>query len=307
MGFFPAPGVPQQPIRQVNRPRSLVSIVTHEEDAAVASEPARPQRHLIENGKGRKRAHTNDVTPMPAAQPLMSIESGSSLFGAPPVQMNPQPPVQVPQLGHKSPFSRGTNTALVVRKIPKELNVEEKIREHFERFGRLVHVEVNFGGAPDAALVRFGAPNEANAAYRCPESVFNNRFIRLYWFNGATGGGGLTSKRPIEAASGSAMSPKSEEPSLKRHVRERLEFKGAAPVPAQTGGAVVKQEILISKENKINEEAVDAGAAGKEVVAGDKTHVLSQAAMERKENQAAQNENLKVIFKRFTKLRLHTG
>jgi len=300
MGFYPGPNAPQQPMRQVNRPRSLVSIVTHEDDASGSSEPAlnapRLQRNPLENGKGRKRAHTNDVVPMGTAQPLMSMNSGSSLFGAPPpliTQFPPPPLLNQPQ----SPlFQKGGNTTLIVRKIPKELNVEEKMREHFERFGRLVHVEVNYGGASDSALVRFSAPKEAHAAYKCPQPVFNNRFIRLYWFNGPNVNVGQTSKRPIGMMEpvGAVLSPKSDEPSLKRHVRERLEFMGAAPMVQ----AALKHDILISKENKIQDEAqlMDAGGAEKTgVTPGEK---MQQAAVERKENQAMQSENLKVIFNR---------
>lgn len=221
----------------------------------------------------------------------MSMNSGSSLFGAPPpliTQFPPPPLLNQPQ----SPlFQKGGNTTLIVRKIPKELNVEEKMREHFERFGRLVHVEVNYGGASDSALVRFSAPKEAHAAYKCPQPVFNNRFIRLYWFNGPNVNVGQTSKRPIGMMEpvGAVLSPKSDEPSLKRHVRERLEFMGAAPMVQ----AALKHDILISKENKIQDEAqlMDAGGAEKTgVTPGEK---MQQAAVERKENQAMQSENLK--------------
>ena len=49
-------------------------------------------------------------------------------------------------------------------------------------FSTLVHLpQVKYQGDSGAALISFSTTAEANAAYRSPEPVFNNRFIKLFW------------------------------------------------------------------------------------------------------------------------------
>jgi RNA-binding protein 26 len=36
-------------------------------------------------------------------------------------------------------------------------------------------------GDQEAALLQFSSHAEAKRAHDCPEAVFNNRFIRVYW------------------------------------------------------------------------------------------------------------------------------
>ena len=36
-------------------------------------------------------------------------------------------------------------------------------------------------GDQEAALIQFSSHAEAKRAHDCPEAVFNNRFIRVYW------------------------------------------------------------------------------------------------------------------------------
>ena len=42
---------------------------------------------------------------------------------------------------------------------------------------------MKFQGDPGAALISFSSNGQAAAAYRSPEPVFNNRFIKLFWHN----------------------------------------------------------------------------------------------------------------------------
>ncbi|XP_060586369.1 RNA-binding protein 26-like isoform X2 [Ruditapes philippinarum] len=74
-----------------------------------------------------------------------------------------------------------TNCTLEVRKIPQEFNNIAKINEHFGKFGSLTNIQVKFEGDPEAALVSFSSNQEALSCYKCPEPVFNNRFIKLFW------------------------------------------------------------------------------------------------------------------------------
>ncbi|GFR89995.1 RNA-binding protein 26 [Elysia marginata] len=75
------------------------------------------------------------------------------------------------------------NMTLEVRKIPQEMNNIAKLNEHFGKFGTLTNIQVKFQGDPGAALISFSTNAQAAAAYRSPEPVFNNRFIKLFWHN----------------------------------------------------------------------------------------------------------------------------
>jgi len=60
-------------------------------------------------------------------------------------------------------------------------------------------VQVGYDGDPEAALVTFASHAQANAAYRCSEPLFNNRFIKIFWHrpdrNNTAGGGGPTTSQ----------------------------------------------------------------------------------------------------------------
>uniref|UniRef100_A0AAQ4PNJ5 RNA binding motif protein 26 n=1 Tax=Gasterosteus aculeatus aculeatus TaxID=481459 RepID=A0AAQ4PNJ5_GASAC len=78
------------------------------------------------------------------------------------------------------PFS--TNTKLLVRQIPHELNNISKLNEHFSKFGTIVNLQVAFQNDPEGALIQFASPHEAKRAMQSTEAVLNNRFIKVHWF-----------------------------------------------------------------------------------------------------------------------------
>ncbi|XP_071951192.1 RNA-binding protein 26-like [Antedon mediterranea] len=88
------------------------------------------------------------------------------------------------RLGFKKPrFNNRDNVCLVVRKVPRNLNTISKLSQHFERFGTIVNLQVEFGGDPEAALITFATSAQARSAIGCTEAVLNNRFIKVYWHN----------------------------------------------------------------------------------------------------------------------------
>uniref|UniRef100_A0A5K3FDZ1 C3H1-type domain-containing protein n=1 Tax=Mesocestoides corti TaxID=53468 RepID=A0A5K3FDZ1_MESCO len=77
--------------------------------------------------------------------------------------------------------------SLLVTKLPWRLNDLQRLRNHFGRFGSLVNIQTNFGGQNSQALVTYASAAEAEAAYRSPEPILSNRFIRLsLWPNNNT-------------------------------------------------------------------------------------------------------------------------
>lgn len=78
------------------------------------------------------------------------------------------------------------NCSLELKKVPRVLNNITQLNNHFSKFGKIVNIQVNFSGDPEAALVTFQMPSEAKAAYRSTEAVLNNRFIKVFWHNNVT-------------------------------------------------------------------------------------------------------------------------
>ena len=111
---------------------------------------------------------------------------------------------------------RGTpdNCTLELRKIPQALNTEEKLREHFEKFGTVVSVSVGIATDLQAATVTFGDHATARSACQAPEPIFNNRFIAVFWHagsgtlqtsqNGSNAGPEISNNGQPQTASGAA-------------------------------------------------------------------------------------------------------
>ncbi|EYB86503.1 hypothetical protein Y032_0277g1102 [Ancylostoma ceylanicum] len=79
--------------------------------------------------------------------------------------------------------NRGDGKTLQVKKIPPELNNIAKLNEHFAAFGSIVNMQVRFNGEADAALITYASRGEAMAAYKSPQPVLNNRFIKVFFYN----------------------------------------------------------------------------------------------------------------------------
>ncbi|CAH0548606.1 unnamed protein product [Brassicogethes aeneus] len=74
-----------------------------------------------------------------------------------------------------------SNCSLELKKVPPGLNSITHLNNHFGKFGKIVNIQVQYEGDPEAALVTFSSHAEANAAYRSTEAVLNNRFIKVFW------------------------------------------------------------------------------------------------------------------------------
>jgi hypothetical protein len=73
-----------------------------------------------------------------------------------------------------------TNTTLVVEQIPEEHFNEENVRGFFSEFGTIVDVELQV--YKRLAIVKFEDHATANRAYMSPKDVFENRFVKVYWY-----------------------------------------------------------------------------------------------------------------------------
>ena len=86
----------------------------------------------------------------------------------------------------KAPFSSdGPNfdkakTTVVVESIPEENFTEDQVREFFSQFGNIV--EVSMQPYKRLAIVKYDNWASANAAYQSPKVIFENRFVKVFWF-----------------------------------------------------------------------------------------------------------------------------
>lgn len=88
-----------------------------------------------------------------------------------------------------SPINQQQPLSLLVTKLPWRLNEANRLREHFGRFGNIVRIQTHFMGQNSQALVTFASVAEAEAAYRSPDPILSNRFIRLsLWSSGPSAG-----------------------------------------------------------------------------------------------------------------------
>ena len=81
---------------------------------------------------------------------------------------------------HLGPSRDRTNTTIVVESIPEEKCNEQSIREFFSEFGNIAEVTLE----PDKklALVKYDSYDAAKAAYESPKVVFDNRFVKVFWY-----------------------------------------------------------------------------------------------------------------------------
>lgn len=72
-----------------------------------------------------------------------------------------------------------TKSTIVIENIPEDYFEEEYVRSFFGQFGNIV--EVSMKPYKRLAIVKFETWDAANAAYRSPKVVFDNRFVKVFW------------------------------------------------------------------------------------------------------------------------------
>lgn len=68
----------------------------------------------------------------------------------------------------------------MVENIPEENFSEEQVKEFFSQFGNIL--EVSMQPYKRLAIVKFDSWNAANAAYQSPKVIFDNRFVKVFWY-----------------------------------------------------------------------------------------------------------------------------
>jgi RNA-binding protein 26 len=103
---------------------------------------------------------------------------------------------------HKFNSERRNDKTLVVEKIPDDKLGLEHVNDWFKRFGTVTNVAIDSSSAK--ALVSFSTHEEAHAAWKSEDAVFNNRFVKLFWHrpmegHGQVGARMLAASAPVVA------------------------------------------------------------------------------------------------------------
>lgn len=106
----------------------------------------------------------------------------------------------------EGPVYDRNQTKVVVESIPEENFEEDQVRNFFAQFGNVE--EVTMMGYKRLAVVKFDNWASANAAYKSPKVIFDNRFVKVYWYKDekhgdtANGGSGANGFRNGHSANG---------------------------------------------------------------------------------------------------------
>ncbi|KAM9408799.1 RNA-binding protein 26 [Pholidichthys leucotaenia] len=158
---------------------------------------------------------------------------------------------------HQGYQKRATNTKLLVRQIPIELNNISKLNEHFSKFGTIVNLQVAYQNDPEGALIQFASPDEAKSAMQSTEAVLNNRFIKVHWLRDDASDGQGTSQAQTQPGMPSATS-------LKQSVKDRLgPLLPANPEPSQDSSVASQNSSKPSVKDRLGFSAKPAAAVEK--------------------------------------------
>lgn len=80
----------------------------------------------------------------------------------------------------EGPVIDQSKTTIVVENIPEESFQEKLVRDFFSQFGTIL--EISMQPYKHLAIVKYDKWDFANAAYRSPKAIFDNRFVKVFWF-----------------------------------------------------------------------------------------------------------------------------
>ncbi|KAK7409451.1 hypothetical protein QQX98_008359 [Neonectria punicea] len=82
------------------------------------------------------------------------------------------------------PVQDRTKSTIVIENIPEESFSEDVVRGFFSQFGNIQ--EVSMQPYKHLAIVKYDKWGSANAAYKSPKVIFDNRFVKVFWYKDET-------------------------------------------------------------------------------------------------------------------------
>ncbi|KAF0987715.1 hypothetical protein HZS_6734, partial [Henneguya salminicola] len=78
--------------------------------------------------------------------------------------------------------SSQVSKTLVLRKIDANSVDINDINNYFSKFGKIVNVIMSFENEPSSVLLEYSNQEEARSAFECPDAIFGNRFIKIFYY-----------------------------------------------------------------------------------------------------------------------------
>ncbi|KAI3318692.1 hypothetical protein HD806DRAFT_511598 [Xylariaceae sp. AK1471] len=142
--------------------------------------------------------------PLPPEMPQLDLPT----FQIPP-PTNRQEPKKPRRIKGRAPFAANgpnhdkTKTAIVVQNIPNENFTEEQVRAYFSQFGNIA--EVSMQKLNRLAMIKFDSWEAANAAWSSPKVIFDNRFVKVFWYKEESSDGAPPDVKPAKDATNGHM------------------------------------------------------------------------------------------------------
>ncbi|KAI9807652.1 MAG: hypothetical protein M1825_005593 [Sarcosagium campestre] len=117
-------------------------------------------------------------------------------------------------------------TTVVVENIPEEKFDEQAVREFFESFGVIEDVQMQ--AYKRLALVKYSDWASAKQAYESPRVIFDNRFVKVYWYKpGVSTGPRKDQERPGARSPVAEKSPEQIEAEMEEIRKKQAELQKA--------------------------------------------------------------------------------
>lgn len=87
-----------------------------------------------------------------------------------------------PDFADSRPNYDRSRTTIVVESIPEEDYEEQQIRDFFNQYGNVSDVTMRPDTGKRVAMIKFADFDSAQAAYKSPKVVFDNRFVKVFWY-----------------------------------------------------------------------------------------------------------------------------
>ncbi|KAI0489791.1 hypothetical protein F4859DRAFT_462202 [Xylaria cf. heliscus] len=119
-----------------------------------------------------------------------------------PLPTNRREPKKPRRIKGRAPFAANgpnhdkTKRAIVVQNIPNENFTEDQVRGYFSQFGDIV--EVSMQNQNRVAMIKFDSWEAANAAWSSPKVIFDNRFVKVYWYKEEVGDEATPNGKPAK-------------------------------------------------------------------------------------------------------------
>lgn len=154
----------------------------------------------------------------------------------------------------EGPVLDRTKSTIVVENIPEEHFTEDEVRSFFSQYGTIV--EVSMRPYKHLAIVKYDSWTAANAAYRSPKVIFDNRFVKVFWYKeqpeeeqpaSATKDGGGP---PSSAREGSAAPSATPEIDMEDFLRRQEEAQRAFEEKRQKAAEIERQREELERKQK---------------------------------------------------------